>query len=82
MTFTKYLRYSKCIGKSLKVIKLVFCNNSKSVQLNFTENQISNNKSLVFTLILKDFEEFPFWNEKLMTAAEFGWAEQGRKEGK
>lgn len=43
---------------------------------------MSNDKSLVITLILKEFEEFPFRNEILMTAAEFGWAEQGRNEGK
>lgn len=81
MTFTKYLRYSKCIGKSLKVIKLVLFYIFESVQLTLTENQTSDNESFL-NLILKDFEEFPLWNEKLMTAAEFGWAEQGRKEGK
>lgn len=47
MTFTKYLRYSKCIGKSLKVVKFVFFYIFESVQLTLTENQISNNESFL-----------------------------------
>lgn len=29
-------------------------------------------------MVLKDLEEFLFQNEKLMSAAEFGWAELGK----
>lgn len=47
MTFTKYLRYSKWFGKSLKAIKLVLFYIFESVQLTLTENQISNNESFL-----------------------------------
>lgn len=47
MAFTKYLRYSKCIGKSLKVIKLVLFYIFESVQLILMENQISDKESFL-----------------------------------